>query len=212
MKKILESWKNIIKEYEVPTVLKERLLKPYFLNVKLASPVLDIGCGTGYFTEILSQRGLEMTGFDQNAVNIQSKVKYLQGDASNLPFKDKSFSSVLLINVLSCVDDPEARMSLLKEAKRVKKENEKIYVINTSEKLFSKPTNSDLLKFVSLGPKKIKITVKKTDNKMIEFEDYIITQKDMEEYTLEIGLKLVETKEFIDLEMKTPIYTLYVLE
>ncbi len=212
MEKTLESWKNIIKEYEVPTVLKERLLKPYFLDVKLASPVLDIGCGTGYFTEILSQRGLEITGFDQNVVNIKSKVKYFQGEASNLPFKDKSFSSILLINVLSCVEDKNARIALLKEAKRVKKENQPIYVINTSEKLFAKPTNSDLLKFISLGPKKIKITVKKSDGKIIEFEDHIITSKEMEAYSQEIGLKVVEKREFIDLEMKTPIYTLYILK
>jgi len=210
--KVLDIWKKIIKNYEVPSIVKGELLLPYFSKLKLKGPVLDVGSGTGYFSELLAGRGFNVTGIDQNKIYLRSKVKYLVGDARALSFKERLFGSVLLINVLSCVDKEVDRIKILCEAKRVKLNKGRIYVVNTSENLFRRNLYSDVLSFKKLGSKKVFLSVRKLDGSVIQFEDYIITKKDMGEYCHSSGLKIVKFKEFISSKVGCPVYSLYVLE
>ena len=61
---IEKSWKNTLKHYAVPSVLKDKLLRPHFFNLKLREPVLDIGCGTGYFSELIVKQNIEIFAVD----------------------------------------------------------------------------------------------------------------------------------------------------
>lgn len=64
--------------------------------------VLDLGCGTGYFTQLLALRGAQVTAFDLSGDMLavcQSRctnlpVTYLKGDAEQLPFEPQSFDLI----------------------------------------------------------------------------------------------------------------------
>ncbi|MCB9251203.1 MAG: class I SAM-dependent methyltransferase [Flavobacteriales bacterium] len=62
---------------------------------------LDIGCGTGNYTEALAQKGLRFTGMDPSVKMLEkarskaSHVKWLQGNAESIPANDQSFDGVL---------------------------------------------------------------------------------------------------------------------
>ena len=58
--------------------------------------ILDLGCGPGFFTMLLGQKGCQMTAFDysdgmlaqakQNAASVGVTAEFVQGDAQDLPF------------------------------------------------------------------------------------------------------------------------------
>ncbi|MBD1575439.1 malonyl-ACP O-methyltransferase BioC [Vibrio sp. S11_S32] len=72
--------------------------------------VLDLGCGTGYFTEQLLKRGADVTAFDLSYSMLEqcqqrcdgvmaqsdnvSRVSYQQGDAEDPPFSAASFDII----------------------------------------------------------------------------------------------------------------------
>ncbi len=206
---ILDFWKKA-EGYEVPTVFKHDLLRPYFEKANLTGPIFDIGCGGGYFSEILSSRGYEVIGIDKNNKSFpKSKVKYARMDGVSLGLKDSIFGSVLLINVLSCVDYEKDRIKILDEAKRVKNDNGLIYVVNFSVDM---PYNSDLLAVEKLFNQKLRLKIKKINGDYITFEDYYISKKDMQEYASKTGLKIVEIQDFKHPKLEIIIYTLYILK
>lgn len=74
--------------------------------------LLDIGCGTGWFTRRAAADGLVTTGLDPNpewldyARNCSSPaLSWVEGDARDLPFVDACFDHVLSIAALCFVDD-----------------------------------------------------------------------------------------------------------
>lgn len=76
--------------------------------------VLDVGCGTGYFTRRLASDGLKVTGIDSNPAMIQFAQshkqggdKYLTGDACALPFPDRSFDYCIAITSLCFIRKQE---------------------------------------------------------------------------------------------------------
>jgi SAM-dependent methyltransferase len=62
---------------------------------------LDLGCGTGLSSSMLSDNGYNVTGLDLSEINIQSArkterpgLKFIQGSALALPFADNTFDAV----------------------------------------------------------------------------------------------------------------------
>lgn len=75
--------------------------------------VLDVGCGTGYFTHRFAGPRNQATGLDPNlewlefaAGRASGHEHYLVGRAERLPFADHSFDHVLSIAALCFTDDP----------------------------------------------------------------------------------------------------------
>ena len=85
------------------------------------SSILDIGCGDGRYVGALLPHGHEAYGLDLTPEPYNSNISHylIKGDARHLPFKDRSFDTVLLINVLEHVDDFVA----LREAYRICRKN-----------------------------------------------------------------------------------------
>jgi SAM-dependent methyltransferase len=90
------------------------------LNFHLKGKVLDVGCGIG---DMLSYRQ-NTVGLDVNPLNVafcqkrQLEAYVMKPDV--IPFRDKSFDSVLLDNVLEHIEKPSL---LFKEMRRVLKPN-----------------------------------------------------------------------------------------
>jgi ubiquinone/menaquinone biosynthesis C-methylase UbiE len=75
--------------------------------------LLEIGCGTGHFSEHFAGRGFDVTGVDISepmiAMAQQKNVKnsrFEVADAEHLPFADETFDVAAAITVLEFVSDP----------------------------------------------------------------------------------------------------------
>lgn len=112
-----------------PRVLHGSLVSPrrvIKLGMHLASilpsgSILDVGCGDGSIDALILERRTDISiqGVDV-LLRPQSRIPVQKFDGSSLPFDDKSFDSVLFVDVLHHTDDPSV---LLKEAARVARKN-----------------------------------------------------------------------------------------
>lgn len=82
------------------------------LGCPAAGPLLDVGCGTGWFTRRLAaQSGLQVTGIDLDAASLafarshDAVSTYQQVDALALPFADASFDHVVSMAALCFTAD-----------------------------------------------------------------------------------------------------------
>jgi ubiquinone/menaquinone biosynthesis C-methylase UbiE len=95
--------------------------------------LLDVGCGTGHFTDWFASLGLSVVGLDR----APSMLAFAQGrrpdlppvlaDATHLPFGEAAFDVVALVTVLEFVDAPERA---LREAARVARHGLVLGVLN----------------------------------------------------------------------------------
>jgi ubiquinone/menaquinone biosynthesis C-methylase UbiE len=85
------------------------------------SSILDVGCGDGRYVGALLLHGYEIYGVDlaprPHSANISRYL--IKGDVHHLPFKNRSFDPVLLINVLEHLNDFMA----LRKAYRICRKN-----------------------------------------------------------------------------------------
>ncbi|MEO6903996.1 MAG: methyltransferase domain-containing protein [Bacteroidia bacterium] len=94
----------------------------YFLKVKPSDSVLDIGCGSGLFCNLISETGASITGIDASeAMIVEAKgrhqsIKFLVGEMEELPFLDGVFNIVSGFNSFQYAANIT---NALKDAKRV---------------------------------------------------------------------------------------------
>lgn len=94
-----------------------RLLR-HLLSPRPGESLLDVGCGTGYFTRRFAAGGtLRVTGIDPDAdaldharAHAAADEQYLLADAGDLPFADDSFDLCLSVTALCFIR--EQRQSL----------------------------------------------------------------------------------------------------
>jgi ubiquinone/menaquinone biosynthesis C-methylase UbiE len=94
--------------------------------VDLGGPVLDVGCGSGYYLSRLQEYGAsEAVGvelMDERVAQARRRYPGLdvrQGDAANLPFDDGTFALVTQFTVLSSILDRDSRAAIAREMLRV---------------------------------------------------------------------------------------------
>jgi len=98
-------------------ILLQQLLKP-----KARTSLLDVGCGTGHFSRRFAGLGLSVTGVDPNpavlkfAMTQGGNIRYMQGNALELPFADNSFEYTVAVTSLCFIEDP---LQALREMWRV---------------------------------------------------------------------------------------------
>lgn len=123
-----------------------------FSKYRFKPPILDLGCGAGSFSLILFSKNLQgdsiygrstqgiNIGLDLNLLEIQKakKMRYYQdfivADATNLPIKDCSFSTIISNCVIEHVSDLE---NSLKEIFRILKDDG-IFLFTVPSELFGK--------------------------------------------------------------------------
>ena len=95
-----------------------------FVDGRCGSTVLDIGCGIGPYTERLASSGRQATGIEIDPSIVEAGQRLGRnihiGSATDLPYADGSFETVLLIESLEHFDEPEAALF---EARRVCSKN-----------------------------------------------------------------------------------------
>lgn len=98
---------------------QDEVYLPTFRKLPVGSTVLDVGCGPGYFTYLLTALGHHVTAFDYSEEMLrqakefvfsltQKTPAFLRGDAQKLPFPSETFDAVVSRNLLWNLDAPEA--------------------------------------------------------------------------------------------------------
>lgn len=98
------------------------------LKLRNGDRILDLGCGNGYYSYLLSKipLNLEITGIDSHlnaiidarALIRKDKATFIIGNAEKLPFPQNSFDKIIMSEIIEHVKDD---IKVLKEAKRVLK-------------------------------------------------------------------------------------------
>ena len=87
------------------------------LDLEAGSRILDLGCGPGLFSMLLSKAGMEVTAIDYSQKMIDTAkanaseegldIEFLKMDAQNLMFGDGSFDAVVSRNMMWALERPE---------------------------------------------------------------------------------------------------------
>jgi ubiquinone/menaquinone biosynthesis C-methylase UbiE len=91
--------------------------------------ILDAGCGSGFLIHKLGSMETRFIGLDLGRVEIKSAASkcpladFVIGDATQLPFREKTFDWVICTEVLEHLKNP---YSAVKEFRRVLKEGGKL--------------------------------------------------------------------------------------
>jgi ubiquinone/menaquinone biosynthesis C-methylase UbiE len=106
--------------------------------------ILDIGCGEGHFIRIVLGRYpyAKLVGLDISEENMDyakklvPKAKFVVGDASELPFRNRSFDCIVLLEVLDHCENVDV---VLSEIRRVLKKNGELIlsVPDTSKEMWN---------------------------------------------------------------------------
>ena len=95
------------------------------LRPEPGASVIDVGCGTGYFTRRLARTGLLATGIDPDAAAIHyaethmaAGEQYHSGDARALPFPDAHFDYGVAITSLCFIPDQARALAELARVTR----------------------------------------------------------------------------------------------
>jgi demethylmenaquinone methyltransferase/2-methoxy-6-polyprenyl-1,4-benzoquinol methylase len=113
----------------------EEQLKKVKLIIKLLKikneSVLDVGCGTALYSNLFKK----YIGIDNSKEMLKkAKAKVIFGNAEKLPFKNKSFDTVISITAIHNFKDSKKAIS---EMKRVAKKKIAISVLKKSRKFKS---------------------------------------------------------------------------
>lgn len=105
----IELWDKVI----FPNIIRKREMNIIFDVIVSVKPrkVLDLGCGGGWLSKILSARGYHTIGIDisdsliKTATKVAPKnVGFLIGDCMNLPFNNNTFDLIIGMGVLHHLD------------------------------------------------------------------------------------------------------------
>ena len=87
--------------------------------------VLDVGCGNGRLYPVLKERQIDYTGIDysagllKEAIRLHPDANFLVGDATKLPFPDKSFDIIFSFATIHHIPSKILRQKFASEAARV---------------------------------------------------------------------------------------------
>jgi ubiquinone/menaquinone biosynthesis C-methylase UbiE len=114
--------------------VEKRIMQGLLADFGESRSLLDVGCGTGHFTEWFASLGLSVVSMDRlpSALTFaqcrRPDCPFMLADASRLPFSDAAFDVVALVTVLEFLDIPE---EALREAGRVARHGLLLGVLNS---------------------------------------------------------------------------------
>lgn len=130
---------NMVRRIQAPLLMK--MLAPHHDEI-----ILDVGCGSGFFTYEIAARCRRCIGMDLNvgqrllkAVKQRSTAAYLKGNVETMPLASAAFDKLLLSSVLQMVKHDR---ELLNECHRVLKENGTLVLSVPTEYIHIRSLNS----------------------------------------------------------------------
>jgi len=114
--------------------VEKEILRGLLSDFAECRSLLEVGCGTGHFTNWFADLGLSAVGLDRApsmltfARDRRPDIPFLLGDATCLPFGEAAFDVAVLVTVLEFLDSPEAA---LREAGRVARHGLLLGVLNS---------------------------------------------------------------------------------
>lgn len=122
-----EKWQTAL-DHPVALLRAENRLRNQWISQFFQAPstILDLGCGAGFLSNELSERGHQVVGVDLSESSLEmarifdttERVWYLSADATATPFPSESFDAVCAMDLLEHVENPQA---VIREASRVLK-------------------------------------------------------------------------------------------
>ena len=136
--------------------------------------LLEVGCGTGIWTDFFVQLGFTVIGIDPSEAMLEvarskniPKATFLQGVAEDLPFPSSSFDAVAAITVLEFVEDLSRALG---EIERVLKPGGVFFggLLNRESELGRRQPEDPIIQHASLYDKK------EIENFLSSFQDVVI--------------------------------------
>ncbi len=198
--------------FKTPNYSKEFIRKPYILNqlgnIK-GKKLFEIGCGSGYWTRLFTEKGALCTGIEleENQIRLAIEeekrkplgIKYYLGNAKNLgKFSKNSFDIVFLEYVLLEIPNKSDLKKIFEEAYKILKVGGKIFIsdmhpfdpiIDSNNFRLNKNFN-----YFSSGDK-IETKALQLDGKFIYFADYHWTFEDYSDCLTSAGFLISAIKE-----------------
>jgi ubiquinone/menaquinone biosynthesis C-methylase UbiE len=110
------------------------------MQIKSGSSLLDVGCGTGYFSTQFSDTGLTVTGLDPDKAMIEyardktNNINYLIATGEFLPFTQNSFDCSIAVTSLCFTLKPQ---QFLSEMWRVSRSGVFLGLLNRNSLLYT---------------------------------------------------------------------------
>ncbi|MGI6380480.1 MAG: class I SAM-dependent methyltransferase [Anaerolineae bacterium] len=105
-----ESWYTTSLGQAVAQAEKAALLG--LAELRSGETALDVGCGTGHFTQMLAEAGAQAAGCDASeamlhqAARTRQELRWQLADARELPYADATWDLVLSVTMLEFVEEP----------------------------------------------------------------------------------------------------------
>ncbi|PSH04262.1 MAG: ubiquinone biosynthesis protein UbiE [Acidobacteria bacterium] len=97
--------------------IEKQIVASYLRDIPRQA-VLELGCGTGHWTEFLSDMGFSVSAVDISEAMLAVATKkslrnviFQKADAANLPFSNESFGIIVSITMLEFTHDPKKVLS-----------------------------------------------------------------------------------------------------
>ena len=116
--------------------LMQSLLRP-----TAGASLLDVGCGTGWFSRRLAEHGLQVTGIDPDPKALAyaraqgGGINWVEGSATALPFPDGHFDYSSAVTSLCFIDDVQ---QAVEEMWRVSRQGMVLGLLNRNSLLYRK--------------------------------------------------------------------------
>ena len=130
----------------------ENKVSNYLNKISNKKVVLDAGCGTGKFLNVLEKNAKKYIGIDLSenqlakakSKSLNKNSQFICSNLSNIPLEDNSVDLVISTWVLGTITDIEERNNCLNELKRIlKKDGQIILVENAQNSEFEKIRDRD---------------------------------------------------------------------
>lgn len=111
------SFMEVTRKFLIPEELRPVVLR--YCGIKEQSSILDVGCGTGFFSRFImeGEPTAHVTGLEYEKTFVEyakkdakergMEISFLQGDALELPFENESFDAVTSHTFLTSISDPD---------------------------------------------------------------------------------------------------------
>ncbi len=215
-KKVYETFQTISQDYDkLNDIISFNMHKRWKrdtikeLNIVKNSKMLDVCCGTGDFSIMLSletDKKVSVIGLDfsENMLSVAKEkkeelkldsVEFVHGNAMDLPFKDNTFDNVTIGFGLRNTPDYE---KAIREMMRVVKPGGKVACLDTSHPTFPIYKQLYWFYFKNIMPRIGQLFSKHKEEYqwLNDSTEQFLSKKELKELFLKVGLKNVKVKSY----------------